>query len=380
MQFTVDSAFNSTYQLARANNYPNVRIFSVGTHAISGTPLTKLAQFDLPWSVASSKTVGGGNWTYMSAVCWFFGADLYDQYKVPVGLISTNWGGTYIQAWSSPPVLNQCKVTTPTFNQSAGPNQPSALYNAMIVPFLGQSIAGALWYQGEANVGNAPLYSCLFNAMIADWRSNFGNGYKFPFFFVQLAPWIDNGPGTAVADLRASQLTALTLPSVGFASAVDLGDPTSPFNNIHPRNKEEVSARLILAARNIAYGESSVVWQGPTFASATQVVSNQVATITVSFTTYGKIGLVYQIATCPTTEGVPENNCAGWEVQLNDGNWYTATSAANSGNTVVVTLHLSSTSSSVLGVRYAYSIWPLTSLYSAEGLPAIPFEYTFSTL
>lgn len=380
MQFTVDSAFNSTYEVAQAANYPNVRVFSVGTETISGVPLNNLAVIQLPWSVASSQTVGGGNWSYMSAVCWFFGRDLYNANAVPVGLISTNWGGTYIQAWSSPDVLKQCNVPVPAFNASLGPNQPGALYNSMIVPFLPQSIAGALWYQGEANVGNAPLYACLEPAMIADWRSTFGSGVKFPFFFVQLAPWIaTEAESVPVADLRASQLVALSLPSVGYASAVDLGDPTSPFNPIHPRNKQEVGTRLLNAALNIAYGDTTKVWQGPTFASATQSVSGQVATIVVVWTTYGASGLNYQAAICPSQ--VPNNTCANWEVELSDGNWYPATNVSSvaSSNTVTVVLDTPSASDTVTGVRYAYAIWPLTTLFSAEGLPAIPFEYSFSS-
>ena len=32
-------------------------------------------------------------------------------------------------------------------------SQPTALYNGMIHPFVPFAIRGALWYQGEANVG-----------------------------------------------------------------------------------------------------------------------------------------------------------------------------------------------------------------------------------
>ena len=41
------------------------------------------------WTVASRASIGGGNWTYFSAVCWYFGRDLYDRLekKVPIGLI-----------------------------------------------------------------------------------------------------------------------------------------------------------------------------------------------------------------------------------------------------------------------------------------------------
>ena len=45
---------------------------------------------------------------YFSAVCWLFARKLYDKYKIPLGLIDSAWGGTPIQAWSSPDALKKC--------------------------------------------------------------------------------------------------------------------------------------------------------------------------------------------------------------------------------------------------------------------------------
>ena len=45
-------------------------------------------------------------------MCWFYGRNIYDQYKVPLGLISSNWGGTPDEAWSSPDALKQCASST----------------------------------------------------------------------------------------------------------------------------------------------------------------------------------------------------------------------------------------------------------------------------
>ncbi|HEV7622287.1 MAG TPA: sialate O-acetylesterase, partial [Flavisolibacter sp.] len=67
------------------------------------------------------------------------------------------------------------------------PNVPSVLYNGMIAPLIPYAIKGAIWYQGEANVGRATQYEKLFPAMIADWRSKWKQG-PFPFYFVQIAP------------------------------------------------------------------------------------------------------------------------------------------------------------------------------------------------
>jgi sialate O-acetylesterase len=382
MQFTVAQAFNSTYEISLAANYPNIRLFSVGTLNISLTPVDQLINYELGWSVSAATTVGGGDWTYMSAVCWFYGRDLFESLQVPIGLISSNWGGTYIQAWSSPDALAKCNITEKP-NPAAGPNpnQPSVLYNAMIVPFLPMTIRGALWYQGEANVGANTLYACAFPAMIADWRTKFGTGFEFPFFFVQLAPWLPAGSengNLAVALLRTAQLAALTLPYVGYASAIDLGDYQSPFGSIHPRDKQEVGKRLLAAGLNLAYNQTSIVWQGPTFQTATISDGNSAASVTVTFQTYGTQGLNYiaDAVACPPESAT---NCTGWELLLSDGNWYAATSATLASTPNEVTVVYADTSLTSKGIRYCQSIWPLTTIYSNEGLPAIPFSYEFNS-
>jgi sialate O-acetylesterase len=96
----------------------------------------------------------------------------------------------------------------------------------MIHPLLNVSIKGALWYQGEANAGNAELYKCQLPAMIKDWRRKFNIG-DFHFYFVQLAAYT----GRDFTDLRWAQTWALNLPNPGMATAVDLGDPVG---GIHP--------------------------------------------------------------------------------------------------------------------------------------------------
>ena len=44
---------------------------------------------------------------------------------------------------------------------------------------------------------------------------------------------------------------------------MDLGDPISPFGSVHPRDKQDVGARLALAGRAIAYDDSQVYYTGP---------------------------------------------------------------------------------------------------------------------
>ncbi|HZI32062.1 MAG TPA: 9-O-acetylesterase, partial [Candidatus Binatia bacterium] len=76
--------------------------------------------------------------------------------------------------------LPQLKIS-----ELANANTPSVLFNAMIAPLIPFGIRGAIWYQGESNVGRAAQYRRLFPAMIADWRRHWGEG-DFPFYFVQI--------------------------------------------------------------------------------------------------------------------------------------------------------------------------------------------------
>ena len=57
----------------------------------------------------STETIGGPSWTHFSAVCWFYGRYLYDQLKVPIGLISSSWNATQIESWMSPRALKKCE-------------------------------------------------------------------------------------------------------------------------------------------------------------------------------------------------------------------------------------------------------------------------------
>lgn len=142
---------------------------------------------------------------------------------------------------------------------------PTGVFNAMIAPLVGLNLRGAIWYQGENNVGNAERYRELFPALIRSWRDRWGIG-NFPFLFVQLA---NHGPrravpaGSAVAALREAQAVALALPATAMATAIDLGEA----DDIHPRNKRGVGLRLASAyldgeTQHPIIGEPSRVREG----------------------------------------------------------------------------------------------------------------------
>lgn len=61
-------------------------------------------------------------------------------------------------------------------------NQPTALYNAMVAPYIDLPIKGILWYQGESNAGRPEAYADLLPALVQDWRNKFKDS-NLPFIY-----------------------------------------------------------------------------------------------------------------------------------------------------------------------------------------------------
>lgn len=154
--------------------------------------------------------------------------------------------------------LNQ-RPKVQDFNQST----PSVLYNAMINPLIPYTIKGAIWYQGESNVGRAAQYEQLFPAMIQDWRERWAD--EFPFYFVQIAPYrYHTGPveNDRSQKIRDAQRKSLSLNNTGMVVTMDIGN----FTNIHPANKQDVGSRLAGLALANDYG-LDIVSSGPLYKS-----------------------------------------------------------------------------------------------------------------
>jgi sialate O-acetylesterase len=155
----------------------------------------------------------------------------------------------------------RCKVAYrfPELYRLSNPKTPTVLYNGMLYPLRNMTIKGAIWYQGESNVGHAYRYRDIFPAMIDDWRRVWAQG-PFPFYFVQLAPYT-NTEEYSGAELRESQfLTLSRVEHTGMAVTLDIGDP----DDIHPANKRDVGKRLALWALANDYGRE-VVYSGPLY-------------------------------------------------------------------------------------------------------------------
>jgi sialate O-acetylesterase len=116
MQMAVRDIFNATEEINNAGNYPKIRVFTA-SRMESALPLEELLGMYLNWSVASPQSIGGPSFTYMSAVCWLYGRQIHQALGGrPIGLISTNWGGTPIEVWMPPKAFEDCNTTTLVFH------------------------------------------------------------------------------------------------------------------------------------------------------------------------------------------------------------------------------------------------------------------------
>ncbi len=230
---------------------------------------------------------------------------------------------------------------------------PSLLYLGMINPLLNYKIKGAIWYQGESNVSQPIAYQSLFPAMITNWREAWGD--EFPFYWVQIANFVDAGTvprPEARPMLREAQTMALALPKTGEALTIDIGTP----RDIHPTNKQEVGRRLALIALNKDYGQSNLIYTGPTFKEM-QLKGNQ------AILTFDNIasGLVAQD---------PYGYLRGFQIAGPDQK-FTPAQAKIQGNQVIVS---NEKIQNPVAVRYNFEDTPDGNLYNSANLPATPFR------
>lgn len=246
---------------------PNIRLFTAARTS-KVTP-----QYDIKgeWQEATPATI-----REFSATAYFFGRMLNEALDVPVGLIVAAWGGSACEAWMNPAWLKpewlenyrypmpDTDEAIPSKNRTA-----SVLYNGMLHPFIGYSIKGAIWYQGEDNYDRASTYADQLSTMVSGWRKEWGIG-DFPFYYCQIAPYEyglitpEGKPVINSAFLREQQLKAESMiPNSGMAVLMDAGLRDC----IHPRQKQVAGERLCYQALAKAYGVEGIVCDPPVYKS-----------------------------------------------------------------------------------------------------------------
>lgn len=365
-----------------AANYPEIRYFFVA-HKASDTMVEEVKS---KWIVCDTTTV-----VDLSAVGYFFARDLYNQLKVPIGMLFSSVGGTPAENWTTRATLEgnpELKILAEDYDKAVANYKPSlekfkkeqaslmakwaadtlvasvshkqfppkptaprnpaggagGLYNAMINPLIPYAIKGVIWYQGESNSSRGKQYQTLFPTMVTDWRKNWNQG-DFPFLFVQIATYKGADPMIREAQF----LTLKKIPNVAMAVTTDCGDST----DIHPPHKQPVGERLALAARALAYKEK-IEYSGPLFEN--YVVKDNV--IEISFTHIGK-GLLAK-----------DGELKGFVIASSDKKFVPA-KAEIVGNKILIS---SPSINYPVAARYDFINVPVGNLYNQEGLPASPFR------
>jgi sialate O-acetylesterase len=234
------------------------------------------------------------------------------------------------------------------------PGKPLGMFNAMLAPMTNYTVKGFLWYQGEANAGNAHEYTKAMTTLISEWRSLWGMG-NLPFLYVQLPDYMEvkaEPSEGSWANMREAQLKTLSVPNTAMVVTLGLGE----WNDIHPLRKKEVGERLAFAAEKMVYGKSNLVASGPLFKSM-KVKKNKVE---ISFTEVG--------AGLTTNDG---KELAHFAIAGADGKYMWA-KAQIKGNKVIV---WSDDVQKPVKIRYAWADNPAgANLYNKNGLPASPFQ------
>ena len=271
------------------------------------------------------------NLKYFSAVGYYFQKELQSQYKIPIGIIGCNWGGTPSSVWMSEESVkengafwyekyeNQIKnideekfwkeqlnnpvnatalmlesdfnlffmPRTPSmkeiedfFVNSGGelsdlggfsPNSvPGCLFKHMVKRIALFQTKGVLWYQGESDdiSGKQKFYEEMLIALINEWRVLFDNE-GLPFFIVQLPGFRQwiDLPNYNFQKIRECQ--ERVSKTVPNTWLCSISDAGEEMD-IHPKNKKIVGHRLALLAKGHIYGEK-ILCDAPMFSKYKKV-------------------------------------------------------------------------------------------------------------
>jgi len=391
MEMGVAACKDAQKEIADAN-YPQIRLFLVDKKT-SGYPLNDVGG---NWRLCNPANIAAGGWGGFSAAAYYFGREIHKGLNVPVGLIDTSWGGTRIEPWTPPEgfaqmpalqgivtaiekanaeypktcaqTLDQLEAAIPPARKALADGkpmpplptvprhpldheqQPTGLYNAMVRGFVPFASRGAIWYQGESNLGEGMLYFEKMKALISGWRKVWGQP-DMALYFVQLAPFRYGGDPYRLPGIWEAQTAVLTLPNTGMAVTTDI----STINDIHPPNKQDVGKRLALAALAKTYGKKEIVYSGPMYKS----MKADGSTIRLSFDHVGG-GLA-------SRDG---KDLTWFEIAAADKAFVKA-QAKIEGETVVVS---SEKVAQPIAVRFGWNELAEPNFMNKEGLPASPFR------
>lgn len=310
------------------------------------------------WISNSDSTV-----RYVSAIGYFFAKEIYQATGIPIGIISSSWGGTRVEQWTPPKAYSRSPlfshlVTSDSFR--IDDMKPGQMFRGMIEPLLPMAIRGVLWYQGESNciIEDQDSYPEKMRIMEEYWREIFHNP-DLPFYTVQLVPYLystRNDPKKHSPELlplfREAQTACTRLPHTYMVVTTDLVDN---LKDIHPSYKWTVAQRLAGQALQQEYGQKG----RESFHPQLRSVKRRRKELVVEFS-HAEKGFA----------PVPGDTLSWFSIAGKSGNFVPARARIN-GRQIGVS---AAAVSKPRYIRFAWRENALPDLFSSEGLPAIPFR------
>jgi sialate O-acetylesterase len=340
---------NSQEIVVESAAYPDIRLFSV---KIDGG-FDKKDDVTGSWQAAAPAVV-----KKFSAVGYLFGYNLRKALNVPIGIINSSCGGSWIEAWFPADMQRNFKdFDTASVRRIGGNgfNTAELLYNGMIYPLHNYTIKGFVWYQGESNVGRANQYADKMAALINNWREIWGGGKK-PFYYVEIPPYNygeTNEDGVQVREQQAKVMAMVE--NTGMVCTNDLIYDYEK-ETIHPSQKIPVAQRLSYWALSKDYGFGDAIEPiGPTF----KAMEVKDGVVKVSFN---------------NCEGfIIKGDIPGFELAGADMLFHPAVAVRRRPDATVLYVSCYAVAKPV-AVRYNFKNCSVGSLWDTFGQPVVPFR------
>ncbi len=169
MQFSVGATDSAVEEISAAD-YPSIRLFKVPRNS----SLTPVETIEGAWEVCRPESVAD-----FSAVAYFFGKELHRRLEVPIGLISSSWGGTNAEEWtdmewllgeeSFQPILDRWQQTPKSIKSLY--SEPSSVELVLDeVRLIPEDSEGELLIVDDFEDGD------LVNLLFGDWVARQGTG------------------------------------------------------------------------------------------------------------------------------------------------------------------------------------------------------------
>jgi sialate O-acetylesterase len=181
----------------------------------------------------------------MPALPYYVDRYLSEQSTIPIGLIVSGAGGTPVLPWIPPDVW--------FVRNKWGSWRRSSVYNAMLAPLDGLSVAGIIWYQGEGDLFSPyDRYTSELSLFIQSLQKHW---HDVPVFLVQLTAFGARSTNDANAPwpkVRESQLVVAKKENAVLIVTCDTARPNEP--DIHSDRKFEIGERIAKVVTTTIYG------------------------------------------------------------------------------------------------------------------------------